>query len=495
MSNNGHDEDKSLAAEVIQAFSGTEVVDTSTSSDPNASIAVFDEDLKYKVTGKDLPDRNLKNWLHSYLAITQNQESPDIFHFWCGISTLASAMRRNVWMESSGDGNEGMFRTYPNLYVLLIATSAECAKSTAVNWADDILSEVPQVSIMRDKMTPEGLLSKMSAKISREAMALEGKVKKDGSVSIIAEELRVLFSQVSYVSGLTEVLTALYGCRKTFPYTTRHKPIEVHNTCVNILGASTPEWLAYGMPGHDSSGGFLGRFIFTVAHEPKRKIAWPTMNKGDRAKKEALITDLKHIAKLRGPMGVSPEAKKYYAEWYENFKKPSDPRLVEYYKRKKTTVQKLATIFAISTSNDMIVKPVHYKTALSTLENVEHDMIDAFSYLGSTQESILARQIQQILQRNGRTTRANLLRSIRYKLKGTKDLDNALAMLMQEEKVTKELLNTGKPSDKNEDGSPRTAYRITTAEEKRRLAEERIKKSKILNNLFDEEGAWVDKIL
>ena len=473
-------DDKELANEIIRNLEVHEGGKKSKIEKP-----VFDSDLSYRITGEDVPKRALKNWLHSYLAVTQNQESPDIFHFWCGMSAIAAAMNRRVWFD------QGFYKTYPNLYVLLIAKSAECAKSTAVRWADQIISSVPNLVIMRDKMTPEGLLSKLSVQISEEALAYEGKVKKEGCAYIIARELRVLFSQVSYISGLTETLCDLYDCPDTHPYTTRHNPIEIHNACINILGASTPEWLANGLPSHDKSGGFLGRFIFAVADKPKRKIAWPEMSDKAIALREALMYDLQHIAKLRGPVTATEEAKSLYEDWYMDFKIPEDPRMTEYYGRKKTTILKIASILSISSSNDMIVKPIHIKTALKVLDNVEHDMTDAFTFLGATAESILCRQILSLLQQRGVMSRVNLLRSISYKLRTYKDLDNAISMLLQEEKITRELANTGKDEDKNDDGSPKQLYRLTTAEERRQSAARRAKKAKILEYVFDKDGEWL----
>lgn len=428
----------------------------------------------------DLPKRKLKNWLQSYLKFTSGQESPEIFHLWGGISAIGAAVKRNVSMYRR------YYRLYPNLYVVLIATSAQCKKSTTIDILKNFYREKEMRSVRRieDKLSTEGLIQKMALSIDDEALALDQKIKMDGSVYIMADEMSVLLSNVAYVTGLMELLTSLYMCPKTFSFTTRHNPLEIHNACVNLLGASTPEWLATGMPEYSKSGGFLGRFIFVVAHRPKRKIAFPE-DEGDEAVHEELESRLLHdlwvINQLRGDIKMTPEAKIIYKEWYDAYTPGEDPRLKEYYARKHDTIIKLSMILSMSTSNSLIIDTQHVNTAFKALENVEGDMVDAFMFLGSTAESQLGRILLTTLSKAGPMSRPTLLRAVSHRVRRVGDFDDVLEMLRQEEKVEKEL---------KEDGNP--WYRVTTQEERRKSIKERRRKASLLQDLFKKDGSYSD---
>ena len=60
--------------------------------------------------------RRIKDsWIREYLRCTENTESPSMFHLWVGISTIASVIDRDVYV------NQGYFKIYPNLYIILVA--------------------------------------------------------------------------------------------------------------------------------------------------------------------------------------------------------------------------------------------------------------------------------------------------------------------------------------------------------------------------------------
>lgn len=430
----------------------------------------------------DLPGRKLKNWLKYYLEYTSGQEAPEIFHLWSGISAIGASTRRNVYMYKR------YYKMYPNLFVVLIATSADCKKSTAIDLIKDFYREkkMQRIRQIEDKMSTEGLLQKMATGMDADAMAEDNNIKHDGSIYIMADEMAVMLSNVSYVSGLVEVLTSAYQCRPSFSHTLRRNSITIHNPCLNLLGASTPEWLATGMPEYSKSGGFLGRFIFVVAHKPKRKIPFPE-DEGDEDEhielREKLIHDLWIISRLKGRFAWgNSEAKGMYGSWYEEYTPGEDPRLKEYYARKKDTVLKLAMILSMSTSNSLVIGTQHIIAAFKAIDNVEGDMVDAFMFLGSTAESQLGRVVLTTLSNVGAKgmSRSTLLRAVSHRVRRVGDFDDVLEMLRQEDKIEKEMREGGK-----------LFYRVTTAEERREAATERRRKSSILKNLFNKDGSYV----
>ncbi len=54
------------------------------------------------------------NWLEGYYHYTKHSEAPDLFHFWTGVSVVAGALRRQVWID------QRYFQWTPNFYIVLV---------------------------------------------------------------------------------------------------------------------------------------------------------------------------------------------------------------------------------------------------------------------------------------------------------------------------------------------------------------------------------------
>ena len=73
-----------------------------------------------------IPRKLEGGWIRHYLEFTKGMESPEIFHFWVAISLIATSLGRDVYLD------RGYFKLYPNMFIVLLAESEECAKSTAI---------------------------------------------------------------------------------------------------------------------------------------------------------------------------------------------------------------------------------------------------------------------------------------------------------------------------------------------------------------------------
>ena len=422
-----------------------------------------------------LPDRRVgKNWLKSYLEYTKDTESPDIYHLWCGISAIAGSMKRNCWMSMGP-----MKPLYPNLYIVITGPSAEVKKSSALDVVEQLINKLPYIHITRDKMSPEGLVTKLAAQIDPEVLAKEGLAKMDGTIYVMQDELATMLGGISYTQGLSDLLVSLYNCRDEYDVLLKHNPQRIQNTQMNLLAASTPEWLALGMPDVHQSGGFIGRFIFVMAYEPKKKIAFPKLTTKMIKLKELLDADLLTISKLKGQFTWTPETVELYTTWYETYKAGEDPRLAEYQGRKPSTVKKISMIISASSSNSMVVEPQHLRASWTILDRVEHNMTDAFMYLGSTEEHKLARVVLSILSASSPTkndppvSRTALLRSVAHRVRRVADFNEVMEMLCQEGRVRKIVK------------SSQSYYKLTTEEEMKAVEQEKRRKASVLEGIFD----------
>jgi hypothetical protein len=62
--------------------------------------------------------RKFPSWLQALSLYAEETEAPRQFWTWAGISTIASALQRKVWLPF------GFEKLYPNLYVILVGPPA-----------------------------------------------------------------------------------------------------------------------------------------------------------------------------------------------------------------------------------------------------------------------------------------------------------------------------------------------------------------------------------
>jgi len=111
----------------------------------------------------------------------------------------------------------------------------------------DLLSTNKEIRIVHERTTLEGLMDIMrGAWISPST----GVLKKDGSVTLHADELSNLFSKASYITDLVSFLTAAYTSKSgTMDFLTRNKGwCKVEDPCPVVIAGTTPEQMGEIFP-------------------------------------------------------------------------------------------------------------------------------------------------------------------------------------------------------------------------------------------------------
>jgi hypothetical protein len=70
------------------------------------------------------------------MNFTRASESPDAFHFWTGVGTIAGALRRRVWLDMRHS------QWTPNFYIILVDLPGVANKSTTVRIGSSLLAQV-----------------------------------------------------------------------------------------------------------------------------------------------------------------------------------------------------------------------------------------------------------------------------------------------------------------------------------------------------------------
>lgn len=373
--------------------------------------------------------RELSDWLDSYLQYTDNSESPTSYHTWCGLSVIAGALQRRVYLKW------GLKRVvFPNIYVVLVGASGRTRKGNAIGIAKDFLRKVPNISVAPESSSGrQAMILAMKRAVNSFVDPTDGMLKFHCAITAFSEELSVFLGQgdIGYLASLTD----WYDSSDDWEYETVGRGKDtLQGLCLNFLGGTAPDWIQSMIPGEALGGGFTSRIIFIV-EEHKRKIIpeyIPTPE--EEALAEVLQRDLERISQLSGEIKFTPEAKQLYVDWYieqdTNLSagEPAipDTRFAGYCERRATHLQKIMLLASASRGDDLLIKPEDYYKAVDLLKMAELNMHKTFGGLGKARGSDVTETVKEYIKRMGITTRRALM------MKFYRDVDPQMMATIEE---------------------------------------------------------------
>lgn len=344
--------------------------------------------------------RHFQNWLKAYVDHTSASEAPTAFHFWTGVSTIAGALRRRVWIQ------EDIFQWVPNFYIILVGPAGAVKKSTTTRLGMRILERIKAIRFGPESFTWQALTVGLQNAV--EVMKLPtpngaGETKHEMScLTIEASELGTLLHPQN--DELNSVLIDIWdGKLKTWTHSTRTTgDIIIQNPWLNIIGCTTPTWLRQNFPDYMIGGGLTSRIIFVYGDRPRRFVAYPSreiVREEYAATEQRLFEDLCQIATMGGVYTLTEEAYEWGTAWYATRRLERPPHLASsrydsYLARKQTHMHKLAMILAAAKRPQLRIEAQDLIEAEKMLTSIEPDMIKVFESIGIVDES---RHIHEIV--------------------------------------------------------------------------------------------------
>lgn len=346
--------------------------------------------------------RKLNNWLTSYLEYACVLEAPERVHFWSGVSALAGAVRRKVWIDMR------RFAWYPSFYIIIVAPPGVIGKSTTADVAMSILKEVPGIKFGPNSITWQALVTAF-------ANASESFFYPEGSgiehpmspLTFSAAELGSLINMQD--RDMINLLIEMWDGKRSYEKITKTSGNDAINApWINIIGCTTPHWVADTMPQAAIGGGFSSRCVFIYADRKERYVALPDEainDETDGKLRESLIHDLEHISMaLVGPFTINEEARAWTREWYQAFWESAhlrmDNQMLEgYAARKQTHMFKLAMMLSVAERDDRVITQPLIEAAEKHLALLEPDMTKVFSRVGRSEQSLLAEKFIELVEK------------------------------------------------------------------------------------------------
>lgn len=374
-----------------------------------------------------MPRRLKEGILKEFCLYCSDTEIPSRFALWAGIMMIASALSRDGFIDM------GHFTVYPNMYVVLVAGSAKCRKSTVIRVAEKFITSIrPSVNLLSQKMTPEALIQSLTSVDGDEGGT---EILSTSEGVIIVDELATLIDKNAFANGMIPLLTKLWDSEGEFEYKTRARGSEkITNSCLSLFGGSTLSWIKEAVPIVAIGGGFTSRVVFVYQDNPEKLIARPRMSQENREREEKIVHDLNEIAKIRGEFGMTEEAWILFDKEYVSFSETSEfynnPNLEGYAGRRGTMLLKLAMIISASERDTRQINIQDVQVALRVLQQVEQFMPKVMAVITSEDIGDITEEICQYLKKKKVVLRHEVIKRFRRRL-AVNELDIVLDTLVQ----------------------------------------------------------------
>jgi hypothetical protein len=350
---------------------------------------------KFKPWGTNLQSANKMEYckfLENYRQYTSGNETPELIHLWVGLSTLAGACEKRIWIE------QGYFKTFLNLYTIIIAPAGVCAKSTSMDLGLKMLKEIGfnvlEGAILKEKIIVEMLESEKAYVLP------DGTAFPHSSTTFVANELNVLLSTGM---DMVKFLVDIYDKDDIYTYKTKNAgEYEVSNPYFNLIGAAVPQWFGSSVAQDMGATGFLARCIIVYQDKKRKKVPRIIITDKQKSQRSVCVDILTSIIDNFGPMAIAEEAWDYYAEWYleQEISPTEDYRIASYLERRtKIHVIKVAALMALGDMRN-VVEVIDFKRAIHLFIETEYYMRTAYIIAGGNPLAIYINQTIKMLEIN-----------------------------------------------------------------------------------------------
>lgn len=329
--------------------------------------------------------RNHEDWLKAYMQYSSYSEAPTPFHFWTGVSTIAGALRRQVFIDM------GYFKWLPNFYIVLVAPPGIVQKSSTADIGMSLLRQVQGITFGPQSTTWQSLVASLAeSTVPVGGLDNPGKPVPMSAITIAASEFGTFMNLQD--NEMIDVLVDLWdGKEGTWEKKTKTQGSDkIKNPWINIIACTTPSWISGNFPEYMIHGGFASRTIFIYADRKQKRVAYPSRIRPPEILEleKTLVADLRQMSKLVGEMKLTEEAFSYGEEWYNqhmDFVETTNPedRLGGFYARKQTHIHKLAMVISASRRDTLTIEKTDLEASVRLVDSIEAAIPKVFSKITS----------------------------------------------------------------------------------------------------------------
>jgi hypothetical protein len=293
-------------------------------------------------------------------------ESPNHFFYWSSLAAISAAVGRNVWIN-----RRGVFLTYPNIYVMLVARSG-MKKSIPCTLIERIVASAEVTKVIGGRNSIEAIIDNLSKQKTLES----GKILTGATAFIVNDELNSL---LIHNPAAQTILTTLHDshARKDWANTLKGEGEKIlKDICLTMLTATNKSHLEEFLDPASIKGGFIGRtFVIPAEKRNKTNILLSDNEEDDipLVDHSKHIAYLKDLSTLKGPFKIKRAAVDIFEDWYNDLVKniddnEDDPDETGTVDRLDTQAIKLAMILSLSENLEMFIESRHAEKAIELVD-------------------------------------------------------------------------------------------------------------------------------
>lgn len=248
-------------------------------------------------------------WVERVLKSTEGSESPREYYYWASLAAISAVVANNIYLDRF------YYKLWPNIYVILVGRSG-LRKGPPINLAKSLVEEVDNTRVFAGRTSIEAMIDELSNATTKPA---GGPPIMDARGFLVSSEFASFIIQND--SALT-ILTDLYDRNyhdKNWDYLTKGGgKKKLKDPYLTMIGASNEVHFKDVIPQNALGGGFVAR-TFIIHADKKATSNSLTERPENIASVVELAEYLKELAKLKGEVRWTPEAKEIYDKWYADF--------------------------------------------------------------------------------------------------------------------------------------------------------------------------------
>lgn len=377
------------------------------------------------------------DWLTDFVKYASYGESSDRLMYWVGVSTIAGALRRKVFID------QRIFQWSPNFYILIVGEPGTVRKSTSMDIGLRLLKKVEGVNFGPEIVTWQKLIEHIAE--SREDFWMpDGELFEMSCVTLGLSEFGSFFdpNNRELVDNLTDLWDGKLGRVQKMTKTSGCDVMV--NPWINIIAATTPKWLAQNFGDALVGGGLASRMIFLHETMPRRDIAYPRRQMPPegalRDTEMCLLDKLTEMSKYGGEYELTEESYKWGEQWYIEQRAHlrslgSGSLEAGFIVRKQVHLHKLAMVIAASRGSFPKIELEHMLEAERQLSLLDCDMRTVFGYVGQSKITQAAREIAEFVTRTGKVERRKLYQRRFFRTMTVGEFNEAVLSAIQAELI------------------------------------------------------------
>lgn len=327
------------------------------------------------------------SFIDDILTSASELEPPLNFWKWAGLAAISAVVKDSVWMPRGGD----YYNLYPNIYVMFHAESG-LKKGPPISLAKDLVKKVNNTRVISGRSSIQGILKELGTAYTQPG----GKVIAKSVAFICSSELT---SSIVEDKAAATILTDLYDRHYNvgdWQSLLKMETFNLKDPTVTMLTATNEAHADDFFAKKDVQGGYFARtfIIYEVTENTVNSLVLPLENSFN---KDRLIDYLKKIAMLNGPfqsigsrekndichieikdtqdnIGYVSEAGKIYDDWYKDFRATVKSQQIKdstgTMNRFGDSVMKVAMLFSLAESTNLIIEPKHMYLAIEHCERL-----------------------------------------------------------------------------------------------------------------------------